>query len=557
MSTADDDAPDDHENGPAPVLDLDALEELTDERAAALERTAQSASNAVARAVLPEAFESVKAARALTTGVMTPELLASTKRMTELLARSALPSTLDMKRWTEVLAGIQASTTIKAALEDSAFGHTNTLLKSQLAETIGRSASERAAFSVTSGLSIADSMTSTFKNLMTETSGIGLIGRADLVESLGQTTKVLSAANFDMAPYKSLAGGFNKALATQIDVSSIRAAIGQTETARRMAEGILDSNIGRARSLAMQQLVATSGIADLIGSDKMMASWRQSLLSEATARSLIGTIALPSANPDLLRDIVGINAATARVVGRYAEQNRALMLAPAHSARPTRELRALLAGLSATPDLNELTFASRASRGVAGIAAADLMMSDGVIDNEAAELLEAEIVDPWLTGPEATRDALFSRLEGLDPHVPDLLRGAWAQVVEGGPAATSMASHAVQEAIDRTLRAAAPNELVLKLFLAGHLPKNAVYEKDGERMPTRSGRIAAALHERNPTQAKVVAAQAKALSASVSYLCENLQSGKHASTGSVGLVRTWLVSVEATLTQLLYEPGDR
>ncbi|WP_157550555.1 pPIWI-associating nuclease domain-containing protein [Nocardioides jensenii] len=540
----------------APLLDLDALEEPTVEQRAALERTAQRAADAAAHTVMPQALESVNAVRALAAGAMTPDLLATTKRMTEMLARTALPSAFGMKRSAHVLAGLQASSTIKAILDDAAFGQTNALLKSRLAQTIGKSASERAAFSVTSGLNITDSMSSVLKNLMTETSGSGLIGRVDLVASLGQTTKALAATNIDMAPYKNIAEGFNKAMASQIYISGIRASIGQTETVRRIADGILASDIGRARSLAMQQLVATSGIADLIGSDKMMASWRQSLLSEATARSLIGTIALPNANPDLLRDIVGINAATARVVGRYAEQNKALMLAPAHSARPTRELRALLAGLPAAPDVEELTFASRASRGVAGIAAADLMISDGVVDGDAAELLEAEIVEPWLTGPEAARDILFSRLGVLDPHVPDLLRGAWGQIEEGGPAATSMASHAVQEAIDRTLRAVAPNELVLKLFVAGHLPKNAVYEKDGQRLPTRSGRIAAALYERNPTQAKVVAAQVKALTASVSYLSENLQSGKHASTGTVGLVRTWLVSVEATFTQLLYEPGD-
>ena len=119
-----------------------------------------------------------------------------------------------------------------------------------------------------------------------------------------------------------------------------------------------------------------------------------------------------------------------------------------------------------------------------------------------------------------------------------------------------MASHAVQEAIDRTLRAIAPNDVVLRLYAAGRLPNNAVYEKDGERHPTRTGRIAAALHERHLDQPKLIAAQAKALATSVAFLTENLQSGKHASAATVGLVRTWLVSVEATFTQLLHEPGD-
>ncbi len=53
-----------------------------------------------------------------------------------------------------------------------------------------------------------------------------------------------------------------------------------------------------------------------------------------------------------------------------------------------------------------------------------------------------------------------------------------------------------------------------------------------------------------------MAAQTKALVKSVTFVHEDLQAGKHASEGTVGLIRTYLVSVEATLTQLLYEPGD-
>lgn len=82
------------------------------------------------------------------------------------------------------------------------------------------------------------------------------------------------------------------------------------------------------------------------------------------------------------------------------------------------------------------------------------------------------------------------------------------------------------------------------------------HERNGERHPTRAGRIAAALHERHSGETKLIAAQAKAIAASVAYLTDNLQGGKHASNGTVGLVRTWLVSVEATFIQLLYEPGD-
>lgn len=451
-------------------------------------------------------------------------------------------------------AGLESSGALKSFLEATALTRSTSM--SSVIEALGRSSADRAAFSIASGLKVSDSVTSAIGKLMAETDGIG-IARSALAGTIGESLKALDLGRNPKSPL----AAFAKDFAPKIDIAGFESAINKSAFAnldgiRSVLDTLAGAELPRTRSLATRQLVATSGVADFIGSDKMVASWRQSLLSEATARSLIGTMAVPETGASLLRDIVGVNAATARVVGRYAELNKARILAPAVSARPTRELRSYLAAMPVAPDLGDLTFAVRASRSVAGIAAADLIVADGAIEDEAGELFEVEIVEPWLTGPEAVRDLLFSRLGALDPHVPDLLRGAWAQVEQNGPAATSMASHAVQEAIDRTLRALAPAELVLRLSLAGHLPANSVHEKGGERHPTRAGRIAAALHERHPGQTKLIAAQTKAIVASVTFLTENLQGGKHASKGNVGLVRTWLVSVEATFTQLLYEPGD-
>ncbi len=119
-----------------------------------------------------------------------------------------------------------------------------------------------------------------------------------------------------------------------------------------------------------------------------------------------------------------------------------------------------------------------------------------------------------------------------------------------------MAAHAVVETLDRTLRAVGPADAVLEAHAAGKLPDNAVYLKDGSPSPTRAGRIAFALLQRRPGEKKLVAAQVKALASTVTLVQEQLQGGKHASAGSVGLIRTYLVSVECVLTQLLYEPGD-
>lgn len=334
------------------------------------------------------------------------------------------------------------------------------------------------------------------------------------------------------------------------------AAIGLSPLVRALPEGLFPSDLGLGRALAMQELVATSAIADLLGRDKLLGSWRQSLLSEATARSLVGTMRVSGASEGILRDIVRTNVATARVVERFAELNKSQMFLPAVSVRPTRELRSFLDALPLTPIAGALDFASQASRGVAGLTAADLLVIDGTISDGAIDLFEDEVVEPWMSGAYTSRSVLFVRLGALNPEIADLLQGAWWQVERNGPGAVSMASHAAQEILDRTLRAVAPDDLVLRLHAADQLPKSSTYEKGGKSQPTRSGRIAAALHERNPSETKVVAAQAKALIASATFLSQSFQKGKHDSGYSVGLFRTYLVSLEALLTQLLYEPGD-
>lgn len=184
------------------------------------------------------------------------------------------------------------------------------------------------------------------------------------------------------------------------------AAIGLSPLVRALPEGLFPSDLGLGRALAMQELVATSAIADLLGRDKLLGSWRQSLLSEATARSLVGTMRVSGASEGILRDIVRTNVATARVVERFAELNKSQMFLPAVSVRPTRELRSFLDALPLTPIAGALDFASQASRGVAGLTAADLLVIDGTISDGAIDLFEDEVVEPWMSGAYTSRSVL-------------------------------------------------------------------------------------------------------------------------------------------------------
>ena len=507
--------------------ELEEVEIANDDAAGASRELAGS----LRRITSPPWLESTKRLNKLLEGALRPQALESAQRINKLMQGTTLPKSLESAQLVEKLAhgalrpqaleSTQRLRNVVAGLQPPGMSVVNSITesmqlrgdlmmpRSMLSDVIAKTTAERAAFSLASGLKVSDSVTSMVAKLVADTAGAGLASR--------------SSASLNVNP---------------------------------IAEGVFARDIGRARSLATMQLAATSGITGLIAGDRMMASWRQSLLSEATARSLIGTIKLPDGNANLLREIVGINAATARVVSLYADQNKFHMLAPAVSARPTRELRGYLAGMPLAPDVDDLTLAVRASRGVAGIAAFDLLSSPGVIDRGAGELFEEEVVEPWVSGLAASRTLLLDRLGGLDGSVPDLLREAWHQVEQDGPAAVSMAAHAVVEVIDRTLRAVAPDHAVLEAHAAGRLNQDAVYDRNGTLAPTRAGRIAFALLQRRPEEAKLVSAQAKALVKNVTFVHEDLQAGKHASDGTVGLIRTYLVSVEATLTQLLYEAGD-
>lgn len=571
------------------------LAEASEKLAAALSRVTnpvrfeagERLNEIVRRATMPAALEANRTLSKLVGEAARPQVLQASDRLGKLVSEAVMPQITDTRRWSSVLPGVDTSVVAMSVLGSAGTIQRIAQLgtKPSLAEALGRSAAERASFSVTSGLEVSDSVTSMVNKALAGSAGLGLGTRVNVLTGLEKKAGasvtdsisrvgVAAAGSFvakvglmaagpsvdrlGLTARTTIGDGLANAIATSVtpEIAGIRSALGTSESVRRITQGIFAPDIGIARSFAMKELVASSGIADVIGHNRMLASWRQSMLAEATARSLVGTMSLPDSSAMLLRDIVGTNAATARVVGRYAELNKSLVFAPVASVRPTRELRSFLSAMPVSPTARGLTFALRASRGVAGLAAADLLASPGVIELEAGELLEEEVVEPWVSGPQRSREILFARLGALDVAIPELLLAAWDQVERKGPAAVSMASHAVVETLDRTLRAIAPADAVLEADAAGLLPKNSTYDKNGKPMPTRTGRIAFALLERRPGETKLVAAQTKSLSNTVTLVQGELQSGKHASDGTVGLIRTYLVSVEHVLMQLLYEPGD-
>lgn len=518
------------EDAPSPHGQVHEAPVETERPSTHVTKVSTSALEDVARVASPSWLEQNERIRKLVIQATRPRILESTQRTNKFIESFVTPQSLasiQISPFTSTsnsLAGDALKDIgLSSALRGDLFKHQSLNL-----DAIARSTTERAGFSLTSGLKVSDSVTSMFSKLIVDTAGVGL------------ASSVLSK----------MAARIEGPTVAKLGVDAT------TDLSKGLATRFSAQDLGIARAISTQKLADTSGIAHLINTDKLMSSWRQTLLAEPTARSLVGTVKLPEGNAGLLRDIVGINATTSRVVAQFATQNRSTMLSPALSARPTRALRRYLSGISVAPDVDDLAFATHASRGIAGITAADLLISTGRIDEDSSKLLEDEVVKPWLTSPQNARQELLKSLGEVDSQIPELLEAAWAQVELNGPAAVAMASHAAVEVLDRTLRALAPDDAVLAEHETGRLHKDSVYMKDGKPAPTRAGRVAYAVQRCHPGEIKLIVAQTKALAVSVSTLQNFFQAGKHQSEGTVGLVRMHLVSVEATLTQLLYRETD-
>lgn len=274
----------------AETVDLDALEDLTDDEVAEVGAAAARTLETISEGSRVQLGELVQQAVA-------PQIGQTTRRISELVAGGAYKIIIesDALAQTKMLSELIAGSASKPIRETSALARTNAL--SGFAEVLGRSTADRAAFSLASGLTASDPVTSVIETLMADTEGLG-IARSTLAATVGQSLKGFTAADLGLTASPTLAA-FAKDFGPKIDVSGFQTALGQSEAVRSIVNGFAGIEIARTRSLAMQQLVATSGIADLIGSDKMVASWRQSLLSEATARSLIGTLAVPETGASL------------------------------------------------------------------------------------------------------------------------------------------------------------------------------------------------------------------------------------------------------------------
>jgi len=303
-----------------------------------------------------------------------------------------------------------------------------------------------------------------------------------------------------------------------------------------------------------ERALTASWSEDVLGLGAMT-SWRTSLAIESSFASVLKPLAqadrLHSAWAD---DLLRVTGAQVRLTDWVVSHDAGIGLLGAVSGKPLSLWQDYADSAPVSPDIQWLRTSTAAGSAGLGLLGADLLESD----LEDADLVQATVHQVELevlaaSAPARLRAAreLYARLGAIDPTVPELLEGAWEDIERDGRAAASKAAHCVVEALDRTLRAAAPDDAVREWHTRA---KRSAREFGDRGQVTRPLRVRYLASEIGGTR-ELVVAQYESLTGLLSPLHGRLEGVKHASTADVTLVRSLLLTAEGFLTLLFLSTG--
>ncbi|MGW6466037.1 hypothetical protein [Streptomyces rubiginosohelvolus] len=387
-----------------------------------------------------------------------------------------------------------------------------------------------------------------------EASRIAVLGELTLRASENLGTSSLASVVAESARRYDLWNGF--AGSTLQALGSLRPDAGAAARAAMGAAAVanltkLDRYTPGPARLA--QLTATSHLAEQTVGAGALTSWRASLESSRRLTLLRGQA--PSAALDHLSKL---GRSQADLTSWAVQQQSGHRLLSELSGRPVLAWRNRLA--QTIPDGKEVESEAVLVAGQAtlGLVGGDLLTSvavDDVISEELTERVEGQVLAPWEEARVDVFRDLYAVLTSLDPTVPELLDGAWDEVHRAGPAAAVKAANCVIEVVDRTFRAAAPDDKVREWHQAERRPKA---EWEGESRPPHA--LRAKYLARSLGDGRDLAeAQAEAFAAMSRRIRKPVQKIKHASRGDIAKVKALLLSAEYMLVALLLggEDGDR
>ena len=314
----------------------------------------------------------------------------------------------------------------------------------------------------------------------------------------------------------------------------------------RVSAGLDRYTPGPAR---LAQLTATSHLAEQTVGAGVLTSWRASLESNRRVTLLRGQV--PSTALDHLSELA---RSQADLTSWVVQQKSGHRLLSDLSGRPVLAWRDRLAQTISDNTEVETGAVLVAGQATLGLVGGDLLTSvtmDDDISAEATERVEGQVLAPWEEARVDVFRDLYAVLASLDPTVPELLDGAWDEVRRAGPAAAVKAANCVIEVVDRTFRAAAPDDKVREWHQAERRPKA---EWEGEPRPPHALR-AKYLARNLGNDRELAEAQADAFAAMSRRIRKPVQKIKHASRGDIVKVKTLLLSAEYLLVGLLLGGG--
>ena len=299
------------------------------------------------------------------------------------------------------------------------------------------------------------------------------------------------------------------------------------------------------------QLTETLRFSEVFAANSPLTAWRSALLAQNHIGSLLdkswGSLFAQQMIQPFLLDISALSDTAVRLSERVASIAR------------TDELTA---GTALTLWQREVTHLEKDRVSVAALHSAGAgghgvlgLLATNVLSESREEgmtgllaVVDAEVVEPWTLGRIGWQDQMFEAVGRMDPQVPDLLRGAWDDVHRKGPAAVSKISNCIVEAVDRSLRAAAPDAEVRTWFDQTNLP--ATYWDSDRKRPTRNLRIRFLLRESHGDDVQLAETHCELVVELARSLVNATQSTKHTGDAALGRVRSLLVTAEALLSIL-------
>lgn len=222
------------------------------------------------------------------------------------------------------------------------------------------------------------------------------------------------------------------------------------------------------------------------------------------------------------------------------------------SNRPLSLYRDYVVGLGDTPSRFELDSILHAGQGVNSLLGADALSSDAIygdadLEVEVIDRVETDLLTPQLAGRLGALEDLRQALHGVDVKVVEMLEGGWHVVQQAPPAAAEMVANCAVEALDRAIRAAAPDAEV-----EWWLPTSGRPEKEWR---STTGRLTRAIRIRyimraHKKETKLTLSLADSLIASQEEVTSRAQAIKHASAGDLPKARCLLMTAESVLAAM-------